>query len=57
MNINDKQEEHYSKALKHFIDCGNEFQKLTPENRERLLSQLAQGCGVLDFFNALRKQF
>jgi len=57
MNINDKQEEHYIKAMKSFIDCGNEFQKLTPENRERFISHLAQGCGVLEFFNALRKHF
>lgn len=57
MNTNDKQEEHYIKAMKSFIDCGNEFQELTTENKERFLSQLAQGCGVLELFNALRKQF
>ncbi len=51
--MENKQEEYYYKAMKSFIECGNDFQKLTPENKNRFISQLAQMCGVSEIIQAL----
>lgn len=41
MNDYEKQQDHYNKAMKNFIDASKEFQELTPEKQRKICTASA----------------
>ncbi len=56
MNGYGKQKEHYDKAMKGLVEMVDNFQKLTPQNRQKFAEQVFGTQGLVEIMNMLQNQ-
>lgn len=56
MNDYEEQQEYYEKAMKNLIEAEKDFQKLTPQNKERFAEQVLGMYGMSGIINMLKNK-
>ena len=56
MNDYEKQQEHYGKAMKNLIEAGKDYQKLTPQNKEKFAEEVFEMYGMFGIIDMIKNQ-